>query len=89
MKDVRSLYRTVIKKICMKHHFGMLPINFSLNIMPDFNVSQLENKISRISLEHMYDYKKGTNLLSTQFKKNCIDIWNSLQFDIKALPYMS
>ena len=89
IKDVRSLYSTVIKKLCMKHHFGILPNNFSLNIMPEFNVSQLENKISRISLDNMYDYKKCNNLLSTQLKKNCIHIWNSLQFDIKALPYMS
>ena len=73
----------------MKHHFGMLPNNFSLNIMPEFNVQQLENKISRISLDHMYDYKKCKTLLSTQFKKNCIHIWNSLKFDIKALPYVS
>ena len=73
----------------MKHHFGMLPKSFSLNIMPEFNVSQLENKISRISLGHMYDYKKCKNFLSVELKKNCIHIWNSLQFEIKTLPYMS
>ena len=73
----------------MKHHFRMLPKSFSLNIMPEFNVSQLENKISRISLNHMYDYKKCKEFVSVEFKKNCIHIWNSLQFEIKTSPYIS
>ena len=44
-KDIRSLYNTVyiIKKLSMKHHFEMLPKNISLHIMPEFNLSQLEN----------------------------------------------
>ena len=46
--DIRDLYSTVIRKLCMKHHFEALPKNFSLNIMPELNVGQLENKISRI-----------------------------------------
>ena len=73
----------------MKHHFGILPTYFSLNIMPDFNVSHLENKISRISLDHMYNYKKCNNILNTQLKKKCIKLWNSLLFEVKALPYVS
>ena len=89
VKEIRELYNGVIKKLCMKHHFRMLPNNFSQNIMPDYNDSQLGNKISRISLEHMYDYQTNKNLSSTAFKDKCIDIWNSLPFDIKMLPYLS
>ena len=85
--DIRDLYSTVIRKLCMKHHFEALPKNFTMNIMPELNVMQLENKISRISLKHMYNYKNCQNLCTTQFKTSCIKNWNSLSFDLKVLPY--
>ena len=71
----------------MKHQFEALPKNFSMNIMPELNVNQLENKISRISLKDMYNYKNCQNMCSTQFKTSCIKHWNSLSFDLKVLPY--
>ena len=89
VKEIRELYNVVIKKLCMKHHFKMLPNNFSQNIMPDYNDCQLGKKISRISLEHMYDYQTNKKLSSTIFKDKCINIWNSLPFDVKVLPYLS
>ena len=71
----------------MKHHFGMLPHHISNTIMPDFNIDQLQNKISRISLDKMYDYKKPESLMETNLKVNCVNKWNELPFELKVLPY--
>ena len=71
----------------MKHHFGMLPYHFSNQIMPSFNIDQLQNKISRISLDKMYDYKKSPNLKETSLKVNCVNKWNDLPLELKFLPY--
>ena len=57
--------------------------------MPEFNINQLENKISRISLSQMYDYKNGSKLPISDLKINCINQWNSLSMNIKSLPYTS
>ena len=65
----------------------MLPYHFSNCIMPDFNIDQLQNKISRISLDKMYDYKKSSNLLKTNLKSNCVNKWNALPLELKFLPY--
>ena len=73
----------------MKHHCGKLPHYFSTNIMPEFNINQLENKISRISLSQMYDYKNVSKLPISDLKINCINQWNSLSMNIKSLPYTS
>ena len=75
--------------MCMKHQFGALPKNFSENIMPELNINQLENKITRISLNDMYNYKKCQNQDRTHFKSSCIKDWNKLTMDIKVLPYSS
>ena len=43
--SVSNLYNSVIKNyVCT-------------TIMPEFNINQLENKITRISLSQIYDYK--------------------------------
>ena len=89
IKDIRELYKTMLNKLSMKHHYGSLPTNFSQNIMPEFNVGQLKNKVSRISLETMYNYKNSKNTCDSKLKKNCISNWNSLAFEIKVLPYLS
>ena len=73
----------------MKHHYGTLPPNFSQNIMPNFYINQLENKISRISLDQMYNYKYAPKITNIPFKESCIKWWNSLPFKIKSLPYTS
>ena len=62
----------------MKHHYGKLPHHFGKNVMPDFNITQLDNKITRISLDHMYDYKNSPKLSISDLKINCINQWNSL-----------
>ena len=89
ISDIRDLYSTVIRKLCMKHDCGKLPHNFSTTIMPDFNINQLENKISRISLSQMYDYKNSSKPSISDLKTNCIIHWNSLSMAIKSLPYTS
>ena len=86
---VKDLYIITIKKLCMKHHYGSLPIHFSTNVMPKFNIYQLQNKISRVSLEQMYNYKNEPNSSNSLIKFNCVKHWNSLPFDIKLLPYVS
>ena len=63
--------------------------NFCNNIMPQINFTQLGNRISRISLNQMYDYNKSKNEYTTNFKANCIYLWNSMPFDVKVLPYLS
>ena len=68
---------------------GMLPYQFSINIMPKFNVSQLGNKISRVSLNQMYNYETKTAASTTDFQSNCIKYLNSLPMSIKSLPYTS
>ena len=83
------LYSTVIRKLCMKHQFEALPKNFSANVMPELNINQLDNKVTHISLNDMYNYKKRQNLSKTQFKTNCIKNWNKLPMDLKVLPYLS
>ena len=73
----------------MKHHYESLPQHFSKNVMPNFNTAQLQNKISRISLEQMYDYKYEPHLSNSNIKNACIKYWNSLPFETKCLPYIS
>ena len=87
ISNIKKLYINVIKKLCTKHHYQTLPSNFSENIMPKLNINQLENKISRISLNDMYNYKTCQEINSTPFKTNCIKNWNSLSFELKTLPY--
>ena len=89
VNDIRDLYKNVIKKQCMKHHFGLLPSNFRKNTMPSINYTQLDNRISRISLNLMYDYKIFKKDYTSDFKMNCTQLWNSLPFDIKSMPYLS
>ena len=66
-----------------------LPYQFSITIMPKLNVSQLGNKISRVSLEQMYNYQTQIITSTTDFQINCIQYWNSLPMTIKSLPYTS
>ena len=85
---IEDLYKAVIQKICFKHHMDIMPKYFTNNTMPDFNISQLGSRITRISLDKMYDYKiiKPSSSV-TSFKKNCQKLWNSLPMDTKILPY--
>ena len=87
--NLHKLYSNVIRKLCMKHHCDKLPRQFSISIMPKFNVSQLGNKISRVSLDQMYNYQTQTITSTTGFQSSCIEHWNSLPMTIKSLPYTS
>ena len=89
IKSIKHLYSDVIKKICLKHHYELLPCNFSKFLMPDFNAIQLQNRVTRISLEQMYNYRNSFTSTNTPFKYNCVKIWNSQSVDLKTLPYTS
>ena len=73
----------------MEHHCSKLPHQFSINIMPRLNVSQLGNKIPHMLLIDMYNYEIKTSASTTDFQSNCIKYWNSLPMTIKSLPYTS
>ena len=87
IKTVNDLYKMNIGKICLKHHLGFIPNSFANTVMPNFNISQLGNKITRISLSQMYNYKRNSGEFETSFIVNCIKVWNALPLNIKALPY--
>ena len=84
---LNELYIKVIQKLCLKHHMGILPLYFTKSAMPSMNDSQLENRITRVSLEKMYDYKIVIRSSETHFRENCIKFWNLLPFEMKMLPY--
>ena len=79
----------LLKKICTKHHAGLLPCKFAKSVMPEFYAVQLQNRVTRISLDQMYNYKNTTLSTDTPFKANCVKTWNNLPFDYKTLPYSS
>ena len=85
--NIYELYLAAIQRICFKHHLEMLPSYFVDNNMPAMNASQLQNRITRISLEQMYNYKEIIKSTDTYFKASCYKIWNSLPFEVKTLPY--
>ena len=73
----------------MKHHFGLLPNYISENLMPQLYINQLEYEVTHISLKDMYNYKSGKNSDNTHFKVSCSELWNSLSFELKLIPYTS
>ena len=83
--SIKQLYYNAIRTLCFKHHLGLLPQKFS-EAMPHFNCIQLQNRITRVSLEQMYNYKNDLTSAKTPFYENCIKIWNALSFDLKTLP---
>ena len=84
---LEKLYESVIQKLCLKHHMNELPPYFTEYVMPNLNNSQLEKRITRISLEKMYDYEIQARNSGTEFKNMCQSLWNSLPLDLKMLPY--
>ena len=50
IRNIKDLYKCTVIKMCMKHHYGSLPYQFTVNVMPNLNVFQLQNKISKTSL---------------------------------------
>ena len=84
---IQSLYKRTVQKICFKHHMEILPNYFTSSIMPCLNISQLHNRITRITLEQMYNYKLDLKCPKKSFKRICFENWNCLPLDIKMLPY--
>ena len=57
--------------------------------MPEFYAVQLQNRVTRISLDQIYNYKNTPLSTDTPFKTNCVKTWNNLPFDYKTSPYFS
>ena len=89
ISSIMQLYCNVINRLCFKHHTGLLPCNFGNKIMPEFNIDQLQKRVTRISLDQMYNYKNTYTSMNTNFKANCVKFWNILPKETKALPYSS
>ena len=87
IQSIKTLYENVIKKLCIKHHFGILPKNFTDFVMPKLSMNILQRRISRTNLQHMYNYLPGKSEEITPFKTSCIKIWNNQPFEIKSAPY--
>ena len=84
--SIEQLYQLAIKKLCFKQHMEILPSYFMQTNMPVINSYQLQNRITRISLQHMYNYE--TTTAESCFRRSCRQIWNSLPFEAKSLPYL-
>ena len=84
---ITELYERVIKKLCLKHHMELLPSYFTSNNMPCLNITQLQNRITRITLDQMYNYTAHIKGPNNCFMKSCYKSWNSLPIRIKMLPY--
>ena len=65
---------------------GILPLYFTKNAMPSMNDSQLEYRITHVSLETMCDYKIVIRSSEIHFRENSIKYWNLLPFEMKILP---
>ena len=87
--NIQDLYYDVIKKLCTKHHAELLPCKFAKSVMPEFYAVQLQNRVTGISLDQMYNYKDTPLSTDTPFKANCVKTWNNMPFDYKTLPYSS
>lgn len=61
ISSIKELYFNVVKKLCMKHHSSLLPCNLIKSVLPEFNVTQLQSRITRISLEQMYNSKNTSS----------------------------
>ena len=69
--NIQDLYYDVIKKLCTKHHAGLLPCKFAKSVMPEFYAVHLQNRVTRISLDQMYNYKNTSVNRHTIQSKLC------------------
>ena len=80
-----ELYKRVITKTCLKHHYNQLPKYFSDHIMPqknkDKNMHLRSNKIN------MFDYEICGKTNNQPFINNCVAVWNSSDLKLKSKPY--
>ena len=91
---VKELYKIEVAKFCIKHSKGLLPNNFSENVMPNF-ANQVHNIQTRHSRCHNYQFQshQTTKKANSSFTANCIRTWNSIpyllkiQADIQELSY--
>ena len=65
----------------------LLPSYFTSNNIPCLNITQLQNRITQITLDQMYNYTAHIKGPNNCFMKSCYKFWNSLPIRIKMLPY--
>ena len=85
IETITSLYEKSTLRQCYKQHMGLLPKTVAENTMPKLNLKQLQNKITRPSLNTMYNYEQ--HLDDTPFKKHCTKTWNKMPLQLKSIPY--
>ena len=88
--SVSELYKRVITKTCLKHHYNQLPEYFSEHIMPQKNFmldKDKNNHLLRSSKTNMFDYEIGDKTNNQPFINNCIAVWNSSNLKLKSKPY--
>ena len=83
--NITLLYQKTTLRQCYKQHMGLLPEGFTDSIMPKLNLQQLQNKITRPSLNTMYNYEQ--HLHDTPFGKHCTNTWNNMTLEDKSIPY--
>ena len=86
IEPISALYEKTIIRQCYKHHMELLPPIFAETIMPTMNLKQLQNKITRPSLNTMYNYEQHLKK-DSPYKKNCSKAWNDLKLEEKSIPY--
>jgi len=86
IETITSLYEKSTLRQCYKQHMGLLPKAFAENTMPKLNLKQLQNKITRPSLNTMYNYEQHI-LHDSPFKKHCTKTWNKMPLELKSIPY--
>ena len=74
---------------CIQGIYNVSPCKFAKSVMPEFYAVQLQNRVTRISLDQMFNYKNTPLSTDTPFKANCVKTWNNLPFDYKTLLYSS
>ena len=53
--------------------------------MPKLNLQQLQNKITRPSLNTMYNYEQHVH--DSTFQRQCTRTWNKMPLELKSIPY--
>ena len=85
IETITSLYDKATLRQCYKQHMELLPTTFAQTIMPKLNLQQLQNKITRPSLNTMYNYEQ--HVQDSPFKKQCTRTWNKMPLELKSIPY--
>ena len=90
IKTVQELYKTVLQRTCVKHHTKKLPKYVSDNLMPTIKEKNMTTTTyeTRSTKNNKFDYLYySVKDRQTQFKQNCIRVWNDLPIITKEFHY--